>query len=75
MWVSINATWFNGGKTLVDDTPQGDLFDKLGCRSYLVSSDRKGAVSEIQFHVGAFTSTVMIVTLFHWFTNPYFEVM
>jgi hypothetical protein len=27
MWVSINTTWFNGGKTLVDDVPQGDLLD------------------------------------------------
>src|SRR4030095_572630 len=25
MWVSINGNWFNGGKTSIDDTPQGDL--------------------------------------------------
>jgi hypothetical protein len=27
MWIGINGNWFNGGETLVDNTPAGDLKD------------------------------------------------
>jgi len=56
MWVSINATWFNGGKTLVDDTPQGDLFDNWRVGATWSVPIAKGQSLKLQFHVGAFTS-------------------
>ena len=57
MWVSINATWFNGGKTLVDDVPQGDLLDNWRWGATWSVPIAKGQSLKLQFHVGAFTSS------------------
>jgi hypothetical protein len=57
MWVSINGTWFNGGKTLVDDIPQGDLFDNWRVGATWSVPIAKGQSLKLQFHVGAFTSS------------------
>ena len=57
MWVSINATWFNGGKTLVDDVPQGDLFDNWRAGATWSVPIAKGQSLKLQFHVGAFTAS------------------
>jgi hypothetical protein len=46
IWVSINTTWFNGGKTLIDNTAQESCLI-IGVQSNLVSSDRKGTIFEI----------------------------
>jgi len=57
MWVSINTTWFNGGKTLIDDTPQGDLLDNWRVGATWSLPIARGQSLKLQFHVGAFTST------------------
>jgi hypothetical protein len=57
MWVSVNTTWFNGGKTLVDDIPQGDLFDNWRVGATWAVPIAKGQSLKLQFHVGAFTTT------------------
>jgi hypothetical protein len=57
MWIGINGNWFNGGETLVDNTPTGDLKDnyRVGA-TWSVPFLKKHAV-KFQFHVGAFTKT------------------
>jgi Putative MetA-pathway of phenol degradation len=57
MWVSINTTWFNGGKTLVDDVPQGDLLDNWRLGATWSVPIAKGQSLKFQFHVGAFTAS------------------
>ena len=57
MWVSINGTWFNGGKTLIDDTPQGDLADNWRVGATWSVPIAKGQSLKLQFHVGAFTAS------------------
>ena len=56
MWVSVNGTWFNGGRTLVDDTPQGELLDNWRIGATWSVPIAKGQSLKLQFHVGAFTS-------------------
>jgi hypothetical protein len=57
MWVSINSTWFNDGKTLIDDSPQGDLLDNWRLGATWSVPIAKGQSLKLQFHVGAFTSS------------------
>jgi len=57
MWVSINTTWFNGGETLVDDMPQGNLLDNWRIGATWSIPIAKGQSLKLQFHVGAFTSS------------------
>jgi hypothetical protein len=57
MWVSVNTTWFNGGKTLIDDAPQGDLLDNWRVGATWSLPIARGQSLKLQFHVGAFTST------------------
>ena len=57
MWVSINLNWFNGGKTLVDDVPQGDLLDNWRVGATWTIPLKKGQSLKFQFHVGAFTAS------------------
>jgi hypothetical protein len=57
MWIGVNGNWFNGGETLVDNTPSGDLKDnyRVGA-TWSVPFAKKHSV-KFQFHVGAFTNT------------------
>ena len=57
MWVSANTTWFNGGKTVIDDLPQGELLDNWRLGATWGIPVAKGQSLKLQFHVGAFTST------------------
>jgi Putative MetA-pathway of phenol degradation len=57
MWVSINTTWFNGGKTLVDDKPQGDWLDAWRIGATWSVPIAKGQSLKFQFHTGAFTES------------------
>jgi hypothetical protein len=57
MWVSLNMTWFNGGKTLIDDTAQGDLVDNWRAGATWSVPIAKGQSLKLQFHVGAFTAS------------------
>ena len=57
MWIGINGNWFNGGETLVDKIPAGDLKDnyRVGA-TWSVPFAKRHAV-KFQFHIGAFTNT------------------
>jgi len=57
MWIGFNGNWFNGGSTLVDDVPTGDLKDnyRIGA-TWSVPFAKKHSL-KLQFHVGAFTNT------------------
>ena len=57
MWVSINTTWFNGGKTFVDEKPQGDLLDNWRIGVTWSVPVAKGQSLKLQFHTGAFTES------------------
>ena len=57
MWVSINTTWFNGGKTFVDEKPQGDLLDNWRIGVTWSVPVAKGQSVKLQFHTGAFTES------------------
>ncbi|MBV4356947.1 transporter [Pinibacter aurantiacus] len=57
MWVSINANWFNGGKTLVDGEEQGNLLDNWRIGATWSFPIAKGHSLKLQFHVGAFTES------------------
>jgi len=57
MWVSINTTWFNGGKTFVDEKPQGDLLDNWRTGVTWSVPVAKGQSLKLQFHTGAFTES------------------
>ena len=57
MWVSLNGTWFDGGKTTVNDETVGDLLDnwRVGA-TWSVPVAKKHSL-KLQFHVGAFTAS------------------
>jgi hypothetical protein len=57
MWVSLNGTWFDGGKTTVNEEPVGDLLDnwRIGA-TWSVPVAKKHSL-KLQFHVGAFTAS------------------
>jgi hypothetical protein len=57
MLVSINTTWFNGGKTWIDDTAQGDLLDNWRVGATWSVPIARGQSLKLQFHVGAFTES------------------
>ena len=57
MWVGFNGNWFNGGATIVDNSPAGDLKDnwRIGA-IWSIPIARQHSV-KLQGHIGAFTST------------------
>lgn len=57
MWVGLDGNWFNGGETIVDNTPSGDLKDnyRVGA-TFSVPVSKKHSL-KLQFHIGAFTNT------------------
>jgi hypothetical protein len=57
MWIGVDGNWFNGGETLVNNSPAGDLKDnyRVGA-TWSVPFAKKHSV-KFQFHVGAFTNT------------------
>ena len=57
MWIGVDGNWFNGGETLIDNSPAGDLKDnyRVGA-TWSVPFAKKHSV-KFQFHVGAFTNT------------------
>ena len=57
MWVSLNTTWFSGGKTLIDDVSAGNLLDNWRLGGTWAFPVAKGHSLKLQFHVGAFTAT------------------
>jgi len=57
MWVGFNGNWFNGGSTLVDDTPTGDLKDNYRIGATWSMPIAKMQSLKLQFHIGAFTNT------------------
>lgn len=56
MWVSVNGTWFNGGKTFVDGRELGDLYDNWRVGATWSAPVGKGHSLKLQFHVGAFAT-------------------
>jgi outer membrane putative beta-barrel porin/alpha-amylase len=57
MWLSFNTTWFRGGKTLVDETSQGDQLDNWRVGATWSWAFAKMQSLKLQFHVGAFTTS------------------
>lgn len=57
MWIGVDGNWFNGGETLIDNSPAGDLKDnyRVGA-TWSVPLAKKHSI-KFQFHVGAFTNT------------------
>ena len=57
MWVGLNTNWFNGGETLIEGAPAGNLQDnyRVGA-TWSVPVQKRHAI-KLQFHVGAFTNT------------------
>ncbi|HRI20805.1 MAG TPA: transporter [Panacibacter sp.] len=57
MWIGIDGNWFNGGKTIIDNAPSGELLDnkRVGATwSFPVAANQS---LKLQFHIGAFTNT------------------
>jgi len=56
MWVGINANWFSGGKTVVDDLPAGSVINssRIGA-TWSVPLSRSQSV-KLQFNTGVFKS-------------------
>lgn len=54
MWVGLNSTWFNGGKTYIDDAAYGNLLDhwRLGA-TWSVSFAKKHVV-KLQYHMSVY---------------------
>jgi len=57
MWVSINANWFNGGSTTVNDVNVGDLLDNWRLGGTWALPIARGQSIKLQVHVGAFTKS------------------
>jgi|SRR5215469_1365082 len=57
MWIGLDGNWFNGGETIVDNTPSGDLKDNYRIGATLSVPLSKKHSLKFQFHVGAFTNT------------------
>jgi hypothetical protein len=56
MMLSLNTTWFNGGKTTVNDVSAGNLLDNWRVGGTWSVPIAKGQSLKLQFHVGAFTT-------------------
>jgi hypothetical protein len=57
MWVGFDGNWFNGGKTIIDNTAAGDLRDNYRVGgTWSVPLATKHSL-KFQFHIGAFTNT------------------
>lgn len=56
MWVGINANWFSGGKTVVDDLPAGSIINssRIGA-TWSIPFSRSQSV-KLQFNTGVFES-------------------
>ena len=56
IWIGINANWFTGGQTKIDEAPSGNLENNWRIGATLsVPINPKNSL-KLQFHVGAFTS-------------------
>ena len=57
MWVGFNWNWFNGGKTSVNNIPQGNFQDnwRVG-GTWSVPINPKQSI-KLQVHTGAYTNT------------------
>lgn len=56
MWISLNGTWFDGGKTIVDGTPNGQTLESWRVGGVWSFPLGKGHSLKIQYHDGAFTT-------------------
>lgn len=70
MWISLNATWFDGGKTIVDGIPNGQALDNWRVGGVFSFPLGKGHSLKIQYHDGAFTSRGydyrMVLLAYQW---------
>jgi hypothetical protein len=57
MWIGIDGNWFNGGQTLVNKAPSGDLKDNYRVGATWSMPFAKRHAVKLQFHIGAFTNT------------------
>ena len=57
MWIGVNGNWFDGGETLIDEVPTGNLQDnwRIGA-TWSVPINWQHSL-KLQFHFGAFTNT------------------
>ncbi len=57
MWIGVDGNYFNGGKTIIDNTEQGDLKDnyRIGATWSIPLSLKQSL--KLQFHIGAFTNS------------------
>ena len=57
MWIGFDGNWFNGGKTIIDNVPSGDLQDNYRVGgTWSVPLSIKQSL-KFQFHIGAFTNS------------------
>lgn len=56
MWLSVDGTWFNGGRTIVDGVNAGDIFDNWRVGGTWSTPIARGHSLKLQFHVGAFAT-------------------
>jgi hypothetical protein len=56
MGLSVSGTWFNGGKTLINSIPTGDLLDSWRLGGMWTIPLKRGHSFKLQFHTGAFTN-------------------
>jgi hypothetical protein len=57
MWVSLNGTWFNGGRTRPEEVDRDDLMDNWRFGGTWSMPLGKGHSVKLQYHFGAFTAT------------------
>jgi len=57
MWIGVDGNWFNGGETLIDNSPAGDLKDNYRVGATWSVPFAKRHSIKFQFHIGAFTNT------------------
>jgi hypothetical protein len=56
MGITLSGTRFNGGKTIVNEVPAGDLLDNWRAGASWSVPIPKGHTLKLQFHTGVFTS-------------------
>lgn len=64
MWVGLNANWFNGGRTLVDNVSTGDLNDNWRLGATFSTPIAKFQSIKFQVNAGAFTNAGLNYNIF-----------
>ena len=64
MWIGVDANWFNGGKTIINNKSAGDLKDNWRVGATLSAPITKSQSVKFQINAGAFKNSGLNYDIF-----------